>query len=286
MKYREIFEGDKGHRFYRHRVSVLVQAITYGRRLDGEQLSKYVANINVYLDGISGRTRAQYNDIAPLSRTAFPQVKVNSFYKYVSDETLGYTKRGSFQFGTAQFYRNSDNAKIRDEREGASTFHIGFRDNQVHVSVISGFNCAIFCGVADRAHTDEKLMRSRFGRNLLVIKDLKKFATRACSLLGAKKVYIYDVIYSDLKNYVLEMDGVVRFHEITGSGMNNKALHEINQCFFQAFYDASFMPSLFSKPTRYAPERERRIIFEMNEDIQSPTIVIEDGKLLELVELI
>jgi hypothetical protein len=83
------------------------------------------------------------------------------------------------------------------------------------------------------------------------------------------------------------LDDIDSFYRITGDGsLSNSALHEINRHFFQIFYEASFMPSLFSKPSSYAPERERRMIFEMHADISTPTIIVEAPELLNLVELI
>ncbi len=286
MKYRESFEVDKGYRFYQNKISILVQQIAHGRRLGSDQLSKYVAAINEYLNSISGRKNILSNEIFPLTRSNFPQVKEGSFYKYVSDETLEYIKRGLFQFGTAQHYRDSENEGIRDDREGMSTFHIGSGNNQLHASIVSGFNCAIFCGAADQ-NRDEELMQSRFGRNVLVIKDPTKFITHVCGLLNARESYIYDVVYTDLKNYVLELDDIDSFYKIASDGsLSNSALHEINRHFFQIFYEASFMPSMFSKPSLYAPERERRMIFEMHTDISTPTIIVEAPELLNLIEII
>jgi hypothetical protein len=51
-----------------------------------------------------------------------------------------------------------------------------------------------------------------------------------------------------------------------------KRVHKINTTFFETFYDFGFLPSLLAKPTKYSVERERRIIFEIRDDLKAPTI--------------
>ena len=60
----------------------------------------------------------------------------------------------------------------------------------------------------------------------------------------------------------------------------------INKAFFSTFYKYGFMPSLFTKPTSYKEEKERRIVFETAADLKSPTIAINDKSLLDCVELV
>jgi hypothetical protein len=81
--------------------------------------------------------------------------------------------------------------------------------------------------------------------------------------------------------------GIERFYSIAkGVDLTRSSLRQINKAFFAIFDEYGFMPSLFAKPTRYAQERERRIIFEMRADLRGPTIVANDASLLKFVTLV
>ena len=99
-----------------------------------------------------------------------------------------------------------------------------------------------------------------------------------------------NVIYTDLKNYIAELRGIERFAGISDSGastdLNRRKLRQINETFFSTFYEYGFMPSLFAKPTSYAEERERRIVFETRADLRTPTVVVNDKSLLNYVTLV
>lgn len=281
FRYKEKFEKDKGFRFFRDKRSVLVQAISFGRRLTERQTADYVKRINVFLDDVSGGEEKSYADWPALTKFDFPDLKSEPLYKFVSDETWNYIQRGSFQLGTADYYRTTLNQKVKDEKEGASTFH----DNQLNVSIISGFNCAIFCGTSLFEMTP--MMRDRFGAKLIKIDPVQKFVQRICKLTGAYSGRVYDVVYTDLKNYMTSLEGIEKFIQITGKGdLSREALHRMNGMYFQIFYDLGFMPSLFSKPEHYSTEKERRIIVEMRDDLHKPTIILNDRSLLDFIELI
>jgi hypothetical protein len=285
MKYREVFEADCGYRLYRHRVSILLQALSYGRRLTDDQIGAYVSAVNTYLDTISDRPTLDPSELFPLTASTFPKAADRPFFKYVSDETLAFISRGSFRFGSAEFYRATENALIQDVREGLATFHIGSDDNQLHASMVSGYNCVLFCGTSTY-NPDSARMKKSFGTNLIRIENPSAFASQVCSLLGAKAWHIHDVAYTDLKNFTLELPSVERLPQVTGLGsLSNESIHEINRSFFDIFYQAAFLPSLFAKPLTYAPERERRIAFELPMDISEPTVVVESKHLLSYVHV-
>jgi hypothetical protein len=286
-RYKEKFENDAGYSFIRDKKSVLVQAISYGRRFTEEQVAAYDRHINAYLDNVAGRSAEAPKYAQALRRDDFPDVSADPLYKYVSDATWKYIRQGSFQFGSAQFYRTTPNINIQDQREGASNIHLMSGDNQLNVALISGFNCAIFCGTALIEGPDHDLMLSRFGSKRLKIEPVSEFLARVCKLTGAFRAHVFDVVYNDLKHYAAELPGIELFSSIAqGGNLTSSSLRQINKAFFATFDEYGFMPSLFAKPTRYAQERERRMIFEMRADLRRPTIIVNDTSLLEFVTLV
>jgi hypothetical protein len=286
-RYKEKFENDAGYRLIRDRKSILVQAISYGRRFTEEQVAAYDRHINAYLDNVAGRSAEAPKYAQALRRDDFPDVSSDPLYKYVSDATWEYIRQGSFQFGSAQFYRTTSNINIQDQHEGSSNIHLMSGDNQLNVALISGFNCAIFCGTAHIEGPDHELMLARFGSKRLKIEPVPEFLARVCELMGAFRARVFDVVYNDLKHYAAELSGIERFSSIAKGGkLTSSSLRQINKAFFATFDEYGFMPSLFAKPTRYAQERERRIIFEMRADLQRPTIVVNDTSLLKFVTLV
>jgi hypothetical protein len=214
-------------------------------------------------------------------------VNSDTLYKYLSDATWDYIRQGSFQFGSAEFYRKTPNIKIQDQREGASNIHLISGDNQLNVALISGFNCAIFCGTAHIEGPDHKRMLSCFGSKRLKIEPVSKFVARVCKLTGAFRAHVFDVVYNDLKHYAAERPGIEQFSFIAKKKqqLTRSDLRRINKAFFATFEEYGFMPSLFAKPTRYSHEHERRIIFEMRDDLRSETVRVKDNSLLDFVTL-
>jgi len=130
-------------------------------------------------------------------------------------------------------------------------------------------------------------MRSRFGTKLIKIEPADEFIARVCKLARAYRARAYNVVYTDLKNFAAELEGIQESIGITGKGdLTKEALHKINTTSFQTFYDFGFLPSLLAKPTKYSMERERRIIFEIRDDLKAPTVTVKDASLLKFITLI
>jgi len=219
LKYREVFEKDRGFHLYRYKVSVLLHATAYSSRLTDDELSDYTAFIGKYLDDISEKPPRpiDYRPVPAVTLSDFAPLDNSPFYKFVSDETWRYIDSGNFQFGTAKYYRNTPNLHIKDEREGYANLHIGSGDDQLHLSVSTGENFAIFCGTSTNVESSERGMRRKFGDKIIKIADPKCFCERVRNLIGAKSYHIHDVIYSDLKNFIIEMDDIHDFVKITGN---------------------------------------------------------------------
>jgi hypothetical protein len=262
--------------------------MSYGRRLSPDHIAALVRRINEYLDTIARRAPKDYEPHAALTLDNFPHIVDQSYYKYISEETWGYNKDGSFQLGTASYYRSTPNMKIKDEREGASDFHLAHGTDQLNVSIMSGFNAAIYCGTG--AMGDRALMSSRFGVRLIKIYPVREFAERIAHRIGATDFHVYDVVYTDQKNFFMEKDDILAFRHIVmqhpRGDLTPESLHALNKRFFHLFHQIGRMPSLFSKPVYYAPERERRIVFEFSADLKTETIRLTDRSLLDFIELL
>ena len=291
-RYHHKFEPDAGFRLFRDRVSVLLHSNSYGRRLTDKQNLILAKAIDEYMDGISGAEKTSDSRAIPLSDRPltlrdFAELDTDYIYKYVSDSTWSYIAQGSFQFGTAEFYRNTPNIEIQDRKEGVGHFHLRHENDQLNISLTSGYNCAIFCGTGKIDGPNETLMRQRFGKRRIRIAPLKQFTERAKILIGAHRCRVYDVIYQDVQSYAAEYKGVKRFIEIAGRGdLRMSALKKINKEFFELFYEYGLMPGLYAKPKKYWVESERKLVFETVKDIRNKPIIVNDAALRDFVKLL
>ena len=183
MKYRYKLDADRGITLYKGKLSVLLQAISYGRSRNDNQLRIYVDATQNLLDGVAGIEVASAQIAPAVMRDSFVSPTDNLFWKYVSPDTLEHIKKGSLQVGTASYYRSCENPEIRDHREGCSTFHIGCGNDQPHASVVSGFNCLILCGTTP-GNPDIELMSKRFGERRIQIRDVRAFCVAKVAALS------------------------------------------------------------------------------------------------------
>jgi hypothetical protein len=281
----ESFEKDVGFRFCRDGISILVRGMIPGRRLSAAENIALSSRLDRYFDEILGHParNAGAQDV-PLTRSDFVQPDKGPLFKFVCDQTWEFLKKGSFQFGTAEYYRNTPNIDIQDRYEGLGHFHLVSGQDQLTVSLAAGYNCAIFCGTSQIGGPNDELMRQRFGRKRIRIDELEAFASRAAQRMGAHRTRVYDVVYRDVHSYVEESPVVERFKKLVGTGnLTPPILHDLNTDFFDTFYEFGLLPGLYAKPRKYEVESECRIIFETAADIRQKPIVIEDQVLRGLV---
>jgi hypothetical protein len=258
----------------------------YGRRLTDEERMRMDAAIHKFLSSVSQHEVFEPKPIPAITRKSFKPPNDNTMLKYVSEETLNFLMNGSIRLGTATHYRNCENLKIKDHQEGISRFHIGCGPDEIGASILSGFNCLVLCGTSSK-NSNHEYMTERFGTRVIRIHNVNAFSTALMKLIGAKAYYFYDVLYSDLKSYCLESK---KFQKIKafqkGADLTEAKLRELNKYYFQIFYDAAFIPSMFMKPTQYLPECERRIVFELPHDINKEYVTVTDRKLTDYFEIV
>ena len=97
---------------------------------------------------------------------------------------------------------------------------------------------------------------------------------------------MFDVVYRDVLSFAGALPNISRLVEITGNGkLTPEALRHMNEEFFDIFYMYGMLPAVFTKPLRYADEHERRIVFEMTEDLSGP-VKVEDGRFLDYITFV
>jgi hypothetical protein len=285
-RFREVFEPNAGYRFFRNRRSILIQSPSTGQRFTETQIVSFTETLDQFLDSVQGRQPRTVAVKRLLGERDFPALSGAPLYKYVSEQTWDHIRRGSFQLGSAVYYRTTENLGIRDDREGAGHFFLQSGNAQVNMTLTAGFNTAIFCGTdVCRSAADHELMIGRFGGKLLKIEPVDEFTKRLKRRTLAFRTRMHDVVYTDTKGIVLEHDKhVARLRQIMmDEGMH---LRRFNSEFFGTFYDLSLLPTLCAKPSSYAVERERRIIFEMRDDLKRPTLIVNDKSLLDFVTVV
>src|SRR5262249_29960582 len=100
--YTESFEKGAGFRLCRDGVSILTSACSLGRRLSTTENIALSSNLDRYFDQILGHpARNASAQDAPLTKSDFVQSGKGPLFKFVSDQTWGVLKNGSFKFGTA-----------------------------------------------------------------------------------------------------------------------------------------------------------------------------------------
>jgi hypothetical protein len=283
--YTESFEKDGGFRFCRDGVSILIRAMSLGRRLNAAQNIALSSRLDRYFDEVLGHpARNSPVQEVPLTRSDFVQSDKGPLFKFVSDQTWEFLKKASFRFGTAEYYRNTPNIDIQDRYEGLGHFHLVSGEDQLDVSLAAGYNCALFCGTSQIGGPNDELMRQRFGRKRIRIDELEAFATRAAQRMGAHRTRVYDVVYRDVHSYGEKSPVVERFKKLVGTGnLTPPILRNLNTEFFDTFYEFGLLPGLYAKPRKYEVEHERRMIFETATDIRQKPIDIEDQVLHGLV---
>jgi hypothetical protein len=127
-RYKERFEPDQGYHFHRDNLSVLVRAMSYGRRLTDDQTASYVKHTGRFMDALKSVDAPIPTLTKALVESDFVDHSDQPLYKYVSDSIWKYLSEGSFQFGTAKYYRETPNINVQDRHEGASTVHLTHDD--------------------------------------------------------------------------------------------------------------------------------------------------------------
>lgn len=149
----------------------------------------------------------------------------------------------------------------------------------------AGWNYVVLCGTS--AVDATPTMSNTFGGKLVSIDDVEGFCALAAELLGAKSTMTRDVIYRDSKVCTASRPDIVDIVTLTGLGnLTPGSLRAVNMALFEDLYEIGRLPTLFLKPACYAHEKERRIAFELPQDVEGDFRDINDSRLSKFVKVI
>jgi hypothetical protein len=289
-KYTTTLQANEGYVYRRNKRSILVSVPSAGQVLTAEQSIAYTNAIQEFLRAVGEEAVAAAPAHAPPPRVLTPEEFAEpadqQFFKYVPAQTWKYLQKGSFQFGSAEYYRHAENPNVKDWLEGLCTVQLVSADDQVTFTIRVGFNCAIFCGTREINGPDHERMIGQFsdsGGKCLRIRPVPDFMAHVKKRTRAFRVRLHDTIYTDAKVLTLQHSEASRLPTyLKGS----PSLDEINRRFFAELYEVGLLPSLYIKPTSNMRERERRLVFELRDDLTRPVVIVNDKDLLQFVEVV
>lgn len=284
--FREIFEAYKGYHFFSEDISILVHAMSVGAHLTrGQKRHFALATLN-FIEGLSETPTTRLATARSLEHSDFPDVRKPSFFKFVDEEARAHLKRGSLRLGTPSYYRTIEDDGRADHLEGYSTVFLEGEKKSFTLSATSGFNCAILCGVSSRPPNfrRDKEMREKFGKHLIEIVDPSAFGALICRQLNGMRWQIRDVRYIDAKYMSIETNDLDAFLDVYGTdNLTEAKIHDLNTRYWHAFYEHLLLPSVSSKPKRFSSESERRMMFELPSNIETPFLTLEVQNLAQYV---
>uniref|UniRef100_UPI00404A050C hypothetical protein n=1 Tax=Gelidibacter sp. TaxID=2018083 RepID=UPI00404A050C len=257
---KRLFHTNKGFEYIKDNRSLILQFISMTKEnvlFTNTDIENYIKAISKYSDYISNNKNV-YESFGKLNYvTNLSQDFDGTFYKFIHKETYdNFISKGKFQLGSLQYYREIERDESRDEKEGFSNIILNSNNRQILASVISGFNSYIFCGTYDLNLSET--MSKNFGGYILKIKNIKTFADKIKKAIGAVNWQIEKVTYTDYKAFQATIDSI----NIEGVGPN------LSDELFDILHKLSEHPSLFSKPTRFIPEQELRLVFTMSQRVK------------------
>jgi len=279
------FEKDQGIRFSRNDVSILLQVLGQskpGMTFSERELQSFFQHTHKYLQNV-GAYKTEMSQFSPVENAAsFASTADTEFFKFVDDRTLNeFILKGHFQFGSIQYYRDIENQNAKDGREGLASLLITTPEVQILAALVSGYNFGLFCGTAQLEK--KELMSAKFGRNIIRIKNARRFADSVAHIIGAKRYHFNRVAYNDLKLFRTKTLNRFNFARNTVSTDFDPAT--IDDRLFRFLCEKSFFASLFMKPLRFVDESELRIAFELSKDVPG-CVRVSNESLLNHLEVI
>ena len=255
------FLKDVGFEYFHNNKSIIVQLLSVTKEnvhFTDTDLRNMITIFSDYFDSISSNKPIKNELFGPLHMIDYDtKLEGLTFYKYISKETHdNYLKKGKFQLGSLKLYREIENENSRDEKEGFCNLLIKSGNRSIFTSVISGFNHYILCGTDTFDESSE--MSGKFGQVCLKIKNIRAFAEKIKNSIGAKSWTMKKVIYSDFRAY----SATKLISDLKGVSP------DLSEEFFNYLIEYSFLPSIYCKPTRFSPESELRLTFEMDKNVK------------------
>jgi len=267
-----------GFEYEHNNKSLLLQLISMTKEnslLTDNELKKMIKITSNYLDKISRNLESPSKLFGEILKPDSDfDVAGTSFYKFTSKEVYqNNILKGQFRLGSLKYYREIENESSKDPKEGFSNIIITTGNRQIFTSLISGFDQYVLCGTHTLEESD--YMNNRFGRVVLKIRNIRSFAEKIKTAIGAKKWRLMKVTYSDFKGYSVEQV----INDLKGVGP------DLSVELFDHLLSFSTVPSIFCKPSRFTNEHEVRLSFEMNKKVKKKLDINNLG-LLDEIEVI
>lgn len=268
------FMKNVGFKYVLNNRSLIIQIITMTKKnikLTNTQIEVFIKATSKYLDAIQN-----VDNLIELFGSmdfVYPEQTNYSkpFYKFIHKETYdNFISKGKFQLGTLQYYREIERQESRDYKEGFSNLIINSGDRQILTSVISGFDKYILCGTHDSENVE--YMSAKYGGYIMVIKNIKSFAEKVKTAIGAESWYVNEINYTDYKAYSVNAS----ISDINGVSP------DLSDELFNILYEISGKPSVYAKPTRFKDEKELRLSFTMPRDVKTRLNFDDIGLLTEV----
>lgn len=177
-------------------------------------------------------------------------------YKYVSESSAKYYKRGLFQVGSVGYFQDMENEKARDELEGLAFISAETGNREVNAAISMGSNYYIFCGTYQDSDRQNKYHIENFGRVLMKI-EVEPFAKKIAKRLGAISYKIMKVNYSNAKTIKIHLP-----IQLTPDSISDFGSMEM-QIFMRQIIEECTLPCLLTKPSYFSDEIETRILFNL-----------------------
>lgn len=242
-------------------MSLSKENVTYTEEQQ-KQFAKLIVDYLADSSGFQERIAAKnIIDQSPVfSINDFVDVQEKYLYKYVSEKSSEYYKKGRFQVGTVKYFQKMENDKARDELEGLAFIDTQLGNRIAYTAITTGLNYYIFCGTDQVTDSCSDYHIENFGSVLMKI-ELVPFVQKITKRLGALSYKIMKVKYGNAKLIRTELPFQMQpesFSNLGSADMQLYLRHLIADC---------TMPSLFTKPGWFTDETETRIVFEMPYDV-------------------
>jgi len=238
----------------------------------------YIASITGFADRVAAKN--QIDNSPAFEVSDYAEVTQQYLYKYVSETSAEYYRKGIFQVGSIGYFKTMENEKARDELEGFAFITSRMGDRIANLAITMGSNFHVFCGTDQDNDSLSDYHTENFGKVLLKI-DLMPFVEKVAKRLGAISYKVMKVKYANAKMIKTELPIQMTpesFSNLSSIDMQAYLRHLIKDC---------TAPCLFTKPGWFKDEIETRIVFEMPYDVnQTAPKRFEHVGLLKHIEFI
>ena len=283
------FLADRGFKLSNQGRSLLFKSMILGKEhalLTDRHIMQGGEAFSVYDDDLAERTYLPYKHSSITAAKAPPLADEDVAYKFTDDVAVKFWIGGNIRLNPLNYYHTIENDAAVDVREGLGMVHLESPTRFVDMQLSAGYNALVVCASSDARKTERSLRHSKFGGRLLRINRVTEFARKIADRVGATRVVVRDVNYSDIKvvkgvsDLPDTLDGMLEPPAMKIANLEYIAMNHLDE-----LIEATESASVFTKPNVYRLERERRLLFVMDSDVTQWTSV-QDKALAEHIEVI